>query len=117
MLIGALTFAFGIIQSNMNFIFFLSLIVVATGTYATRALYFAVFQEGNIPLRIMGTAVGVISVVGYTPDIFASPIMGYLLDNYLGALGHQYVFTMLVIFSVLGLIASISFAKLAKRKI
>lgn len=115
MLFGASIFAIGIINSEMNFVFFLSLIIVAVGTYAARALYYAIFQEGNIPIGIMGTAVGVISVVGYTPDIFASPIMGYFLDNYPGALGHQYVFSMLVVFSLFGLIASIKFAKISKK--
>ena len=116
MLIGAIIFSSGVIQSNMDFVFFLSLIVIAIGTYAARALYFAIFQEGHIPLAYMGTAVGIISVAGYTPDVFASPIMGYLLDSYPGVVGHQYVFAMLVVFSVLGLFASIKFAKLVNAK-
>ena len=115
MLFGASIFAVGIINSEMNFVFFLSLIIVAVGTYAARALYYAIFQEGNIPIGIMGTAVGLISVVGYMPDIFASPIMGYFLDNYPGALGYQYIFSMLVVFSLFGLIASIKFAKISKK--
>ena len=112
MLIGALIFSLGIVQVNMNFVFLFSLIVVATGTYAIRALYFSLMQQGHIPLILTGTAVGVISVVGYTPDIFASPIIGYLLDTYPGIAGHQYVFSMLVLFSILGLWASFKFAKL-----
>ena len=115
MLIGATIFAFGIVQLNMNFVFFFSLIIVATGTYAIRALYFSIMQEGRIPLLMTGTAVGVISVIGYTPDIFASPIIGYLLDKYPGIVGHQYVFTILVLFSVLGLLASIKFANLTNK--
>lgn len=116
MLLGAVIFASGIVQSNMDAVFFISLIIIAVGTYAARALYFAVFQEGKIPLAHMGTAVGIISVVGYTPDVFASPIMGYLLDTYPGITGHQYVFSMLVVFSILGLLASIRFAKLVKTR-
>ena len=112
MLIGATIFAFGIVQVGMNSVFFFSLVVVATGTYAIRALYFSVMQEGRIPLVMTGTAVGVISVVGYTPDIFASPVIGYLLDTYPGIIGHQYVFSMLVLFSILGLWASIKFSRL-----
>ena len=115
MLIGSTIFAFGIVQLNMNFVFFFSLIIVATGTYAIRALYFSIMQEGRIPLLMTGTAVGVISVVGYTPDIFASPIIGYFLDKYPGILGHQYVFTILVLFSVLGLLASIKFSRLTNK--
>ena len=112
MLLGAIIFAFGIVQLNMNFVFYFSLIIVATGTYAIRALYFSIMQEGRIPLAITGTAVGVISVIGYTPDIFASPIIGYLLDRYPGIIGHQYVFMILVLFSILGLFASIKFRNL-----
>ena len=114
MLIGSIIFASGIVESNMNFVFYLSLIVVATGTYAIRALYFSIMQEGRIPLILTGTAVGLISVVGYTPDIFATPMIGYLLDTYPGILGHQYVFSVLVIFSLLGLLASIKFSRLKK---
>jgi len=117
MLIGSIIFAFGIVQLNMNFVFYLSLIIVATGTYAIRALYFSIMQEGRIPLVLTGTAVGLISVVGYTPDIFAPPIFGYFLDKYPGLLGHQYVFTILVLFSILGLLASIKFAYLKKEEL
>ena len=115
MLAGALIFSLGIIQVDMNYVFFFSLIVVATGTYAIRALYFSLMQEGRIPLVLTGTAVGVISVVGYTPDIFASPVIGYLLDTYPGIVGHQYVFSMLVVFSIIGLWASLKFSKLVSR--
>ena len=112
MLVGALVFSLGIVQVNMNYVFFFSLIVVATGTYAIRALYFSLMQEGRIPIVLTGTAVGVISVVGYTPDIFASPVIGYLLDTYPGIIGYQYVFSMLVVFSIVGLWASMKFSKL-----
>jgi MFS family permease len=109
MLIGALIFSSGIIKSNMNFIFFLSLVILAIGTYSIRALYFAVLKEAKIPIALTGTAVGLISVVGYSPDIFAGPIIGYLLDENKGIIGHQYVYFMLALFSLLGLIASIRF--------
>jgi len=114
MLIGALIFSFGIIKPDMNFIFFSSLVILAVGTYSIRALYFAVLKEANVAFALTGTAVGIISVVGYSPDIFAGPIMGYLLDENPGIIGHQYVYFMLVIFSIIGLIASIRFARLTK---
>ncbi len=66
MLIGALIFASGIITNQMHTLFFLSLIIITVGTYDIRALYFAVLQEGHIPLTITGTAVGVISLRVYT---------------------------------------------------
>ena len=115
MLLGSILFSTGLIAANMNFIFYMSLIIVASGTYALRALYFSIMQEGKIPLALTGTAVGIISVIGYTPDIFATPFFGYILDTYPGTKGHQYVFVVLCVFSVMGLIASIKFARLLKK--
>ena len=110
MLIGAVIFSLGFIKSNMNFIFYLSLIVLAVGTYSIRALYFAVLKEAKVPFALTGTAVGLISVVGYSPDIFLGPIIGYLLDENPGIVGHQYVYFMLAVFSLIGLMASIRFS-------
>ena len=104
--IGAILFATGLITASTTFLFFMSILVVATGVYAARSLYFAVMESGQIPLVLTGTAVGLISIVGYTPDIFAGPGMGYLLDGSPGAEGHQHVFWMLAIFSFIGGIAA-----------
>ncbi len=116
MLIGGVFYATGIIDAQMHLLFFMSLIITATGVYAIRTLYFAAMQEGHIPLAITGTAVGVISVVGYTPDIFVGPVMGYLLDNSPGVTGHQHVFVMLSIFAAVGLVASLVFHRINTKK-
>ncbi len=115
MLLGAIAFVTGGISANLNFLFFLSLIITATGTYAVRTLYFAVLQEAKIPLALTGTAVGVVSVVGFTPDIFVGPIMGYLLDSSPGIIGHQHVFVMLSIFALVGLLASVRFSIIVRQ--
>ena len=104
--LGALLFATGIISDSKTVLFFISILIVAAGVYAARSLYFAVMQRGQIPLVLTGTAVGLISLIGYTPDIFASPAMGYLLDNSPGKTGHQHVFWMLALFSFIGGIAA-----------
>jgi MFS transporter, GlpU family, inner membrane protein len=114
--VGALLFALGIISDSETVLFFISILVVATGIYAARSLYFAVMEKGNIPLVLTGTAVGLISLIGYTPDIFASPVIGYLLENSPGAKGHQHVFWMLALFSFIGGIAALYYYKLYRRK-
>lgn len=113
---GALLFAIGIISDSETVLFFISILVLATGVYAARCLYFAVMESGKIPLVLTGTAVGLISLVGYTPDIFAGPAMGYLLDNSPGAEGHQHVFWMMTIFSFIGGIAAWYYFQLYKNK-
>ena len=113
---GALLFATGIISDSTTILFFISILIVATGVYAARSLYFAVMERGRIPLALTGTAVGLISIVGYAPDIFAGPAMGYLLDSAPGAQGHQHVFWMLALFSVIGGIASLYYYVLYRKK-
>ncbi len=112
---GALLFATGVISDSSTALFFISILVVATGVYAARSLYFAVMERGRIPLVLTGTAVGLISIVGYTPDIFAGPAMGYLLDAYPGVIGHQYVFWMLAFFSLVGGVAAWYYYKLYRK--
>lgn len=103
---GSLLFASGFISDSSVLLFFLSIVILSTGVYAARSLYFGVMQKGRIPLVLTGTAVGLISLVGYTPDIFAGPVIGYLLDQSPGAKGQQNVFAMLAGFSLIGSIAS-----------
>ena len=113
---GAVIFASGVLGPDHALTFFFSIIIIAMGVYAARVLYFAVFNEGNIPLLLMGTAVGVVSFIGYTPDIFAGPMIGYFLDEYPGEPGQQYVFWILAGFSFIGLIASLLFYRITNRK-
>jgi len=115
-IIGAGLLATDLIEPSATLLFFMGVLITATGIYAARALYFASMQEGHIPLALTGTAVGIISFLGYTPDIFAGLAMGYLLDAAPGVQGHQHVFTMLAGFAIVGLIASIVFYRLNRKK-
>lgn len=116
MIIGGLVFSSGVTKPNFYWLFFINIAAISIGIYALRGLYFAIMEEGKVPLAYTGTAVGLISVIGYTPDIFMGPLMGYLLDDSPGPTGHQHVFLLLVIFSVFGLTASIIFRKIAKKQ-
>ncbi|WP_341902415.1 MFS transporter [Fluviicola taffensis] len=113
---GALLFAMGLVTASTTFLFILSILIVASGVYATRCLYFAVMEKGRIPLELTGTAVGLISLVGYTPDIFAGPVMGFLLDGSKGMVGHQHVFWMLALFSLIGGVTAWWYDRLYKKQ-
>jgi nitrate/nitrite transporter NarK len=115
-LLGSLLFATGIITNSTTALFLISILIVAAGVYAARSLYFAVMESGQIPLALTGTAVGIVSLIGYTPDIFAGPAMGYLLDNSPGEEGHQHVFWMLAVFSFIGAVASWYYFHLYRKK-
>lgn len=111
MLFGAIFFATGILEYGMYTATLVSIFVISTGIYAVRALYFALMQEGEIPLAVTGTAIGLISVVGYLPDIFMPPLIGIFLDNYPGETGYQLVFGTMAVFSLIGLAAVVLFRR------
>ncbi|TVZ17277.1 MFS transporter [Maribacter sp. MAR_2009_72] len=114
--VGSIVYALGVVENIPYILFLISILIVAIGVYAARALYFAVMQSGKIPLIFTGTAVGLISLIGYTPDIFAGAAMGYLLDASPGLQGHQHVFWMLALFSFLGAIAAYKYVQLYGKK-
>ena len=107
--IGGLLLSLGIIQ-HIILLALLNLTLVMVGIYGVRALYFALIHEAQIPIQYTGTAVGLVCLIGFTPDIFMSPWMGYLLDKNPGATGHQHVFLVLSCFSVIGLLFSSLFS-------
>ena len=90
-------------------------VVTVSGVYGLRGIYFSVMKGSGVPLKATGTAIGVMSVVGYTPDVFMSPLMGYLLDNNPGEQGHQFVFLVLTLFAVCGSVISIALGNSLKR--
>lgn len=80
-----------------------NLLVSAFGVYALRGLYFGLLEQTRVPDSLTGAAVGLISVVGYTPDIFFYPIAGRLLDASPGLAGHQNSFLFLAGIAIAGL--------------
>ena len=112
---GSLVLASGLIGAGMLWMFLLTMVCCSMGIFALRGLYFAIMREGKIPMAYTGTAVGLVSVIGYTPDVFMGPLMGYLLDQSPGAAGHQHVFWVVTGFALLGLIASLCFARVIRK--
>ena len=85
---------------------YVNLLITILGVYALRGLYFALLEQARVPLPLTGAAVGLISVLGYLPDIFFSPIAGRLLDATPGVGGHQNCFAMMACIAAVGLMVA-----------
>lgn len=85
----------------------LNLAVSYLAVCGLRGVYFALIGEQSIPPSQTGTVVGIVSLVGFTPDIFFAPIAGRILDANPGLTGHQHYFLMLVATAVLGLLMTV----------
>ena len=109
MFLGSTAIGVGILNPDTYLALVFTIVTTSTGIYALRGIYFALLQESKIPLIFTGSAIGLVSVIGFTPDIFMGPLMGFLIDRSPGALGHQHVFIVLSGFSLIGLIAALLF--------
>ena len=87
-------------------------LLTATMIYGLRGLYFALFEEAKVPAAVTGTAVGIVSIIGFTPDVFVAYVGGVLLDRSPGLLGHQHYFMFLAAFSALGVVVSFALMRM-----
>jgi len=81
--------------------------VTSLAIFAMRGIYFALLEEGGIPIVVTGTAAGIISVVGYTPDIFMPLLGGVMLDRFPGPEGYRLFFFTVAGICTVGLVATL----------
>ncbi len=84
-----------------------TIMVGCLGIFALRGIYFALLEESQVPLRVTGTAVGVVSFIGYTPEIFMPVLGGMLIDHWDGGItGYQVFFGLLILACLVGIFAA-----------
>lgn len=84
-----------------------TIMIGCLGIFALRGIYFALLEESQVPLRVTGTAVGVVSFLGFTPEIFMPVLGGVLIDKWDGGItGYQVFFGILIFACFIGMIAA-----------
>lgn len=91
----------------MNIIY-ANLIFTFIAVYALRGVYFALIGETKVRGRYTGTAVGLISLIGFTPDIFFYSAGGRIIDASPGITGFHNYFLFLAAFAFLGMLATLA---------
>jgi sugar phosphate permease len=109
------TFALMPCEAAYLWLLWLNTAVVALAVFALRGIYFALLQEGQIPLAVTGSVVGAVSLLGYTPDLWAPLLSGWLIDGYPGAEGHRYYFVFLAGLSLVGLTCATLLGRRSRR--
>lgn len=92
-------------------IVYLNLTISMMGVFALRGIFYSLLEDSCIPSSITGAAVGIISFIGYLPDIFIGPLFGFLLDLQDIKSAFQIFFIFLLLISTLGLLTSIYLKK------
>ncbi len=74
-------------------------------------LVFSVVREAGIPIKVAGTAIGLASIIGYTPDFFFSAMFGSWLDAYGNSKGYAMIFIFLAVVAAVGAIMAVAVIK------
>lgn len=76
----------------------------------------SILTETKVPAAIFGSASGILSVIGFLPDMFVSPIAGKWLDQY-GNQAYTYIFIALGISALLATLCAVLALIYKKKKL
>lgn len=86
-----------------------SVILIITLSFFLNGAYgvtSSMLTETKVPVAIFGSASGILSVIGFIPDMFVSPIAGKWLDTYDTAGAYTRIFAVLAVSAVLALLCA-----------
>lgn len=93
-----------VIMGNMSSTLFIALcIMIYAGMYGGYSLVFSMMEEGGVPIRVAGTAIGLVCTVGYLPEVIVPFCSGKILDTF-GDGGYRYMFIAITIIMVIGIV-------------
>lgn len=91
-----------------------STFIFAIAYTGMRGLYFAVPAEVGIPVRLTGVTTGIMSLIGYLPDVFFAKLAGRWLDQH-GLAGYNYIWYWGIACALIGTIVCLAACRYAKK--
>lgn len=92
--------------------------VMAIGilTYAVRGIYWATLDSCGISNRVKGLAIGIVSLLGYSPDFYLPLVNNAILARYPGKAGYGIYFTAIAVMGLFGAFAAWRLSVIVSRK-
>ena len=103
-------------NSSVMMVAVVLMLLFCVAIFAMRGIYFAPVDESGVPKNLVGTAIGVISVIGFFPDVYMNAVAGSLMDAFPGAQGYKYLFIVMLAFSIVGTVASFILNGIVKKQ-
>jgi len=112
------TIGFIILPGNTSMLMAALINMAALGgcIYCANAVFFSLIDEIDIPERVTGTAVGVMSLLAYFPEIYCYTMVGDMVDKHPGIEGYRMVFIFMLVCAVIGLAASFTLQAINKKQ-
>jgi len=90
-------------------------LVIGYLTYAIKGLYWSLLDHCPVPRHIVGLAIGLVSFVGYLPDVLLPLYDGFLSRHYPRAMSFQIYFTSIALCGYLGAALCVVFWRRSQR--
>lgn len=74
--------------------------------YAARGIFWALLYDCPVPTRVLGTAIGFISIMGYSSDAYIPQVSAYLQNTYSTGTAYQLFFAYVACAAVVGFVAT-----------
>jgi sugar phosphate permease len=84
--------------------------------YGLRGVFWALLYNCPIPTRVLGTAIGVVSIIGYSPDAYVPQVAAWLHTHYPTSVAYQGFFAYVACVSAIGVVASWLLLRLTRRQ-
>ena len=100
---------------NLEILIMINIMISMAAVFALRGIYFCYLQETKIPTNIIGFSVGIISLIGFFPDVYIGPVFGYFLDTYSKVEAFKLCYLFLLILSLIGFYSALKLHNSKKR--
>lgn len=85
----------------------LTVLAIAFFVSGVRGIYYATMQEAKIPSVLTGTAIGIISAIGFLPDAFMFTQVGTWLDKYPAEKAYMMIMNYMLLMICVALVATV----------
>ena len=83
---------------------------------ALRSVQFATMTQVDIPPHLIGTASGIISIIGYMPDVFGYTLCGVAMEKFAPITAYRVIFTGLVVCCIMGMLVAIALHRYSRKR-
>jgi MFS family permease len=103
-------------KPSLVYVFFTFNVLFSFCAFCIKALYFSTIGDVKMPRHLAGASSGVISLVGYAPDMFIYLVVGSIMTNMGNAFGYRFNFILMTISSVIGFFCCLVLIRMIKKK-
>lgn len=117
MIVGVVGILFTPRSMNFMWLLIISIAILCMFMYSAQALHYAILEEGDYPLEIMGATTFILSPIGYGIAESIMPMYnGWCLEHFGGLAGYEAIFKTFIVMLCIAVVATVIFRKLTKER-